>query len=404
VLVAVERGRSLDHALDDALAPLRPADRRLAHEIAAGVMRSRRDLDRRLAPLVRAPLGRIPAELRHILRIGAYQVTTLDRVPPYAAVQATVELAKRHGGRRAAGLVNAVLRRVASGSATPVRQPDEADAGDSHPAWLVSRWRERFGTARTNALLRHNDTRAAVVLQPARWPRHELESRLAAAGIRTAPAPFGDGIAVAGGRISSLPGYAEGGFYVQDPAQARLLDAAAVPAGARVWDACAAPGGKTARLALAGHPVIASDLRRNRLRRLQETVTRLDLRATLLLADARRPPLGAGAADVMLVDAPCTATGTMARHPDARWRVTPRRLAALVRLQSEILAGAASAVGAGGILVYMTCSLEREENEDQVTSFLQRHVEFAMDAEPVTVFPTDADTDGGFVARMRRHA
>lgn len=359
------------------------------------MLRNRHELDRRIAPLLRAPWAHLPAVLRHILRIGAYQLMVLERVPAYAAVQATVELAKRRAGARSAGMVNAVLRRLAS-------TPDSSSAAPSHPDWLVKRWRTRFGAERTKALVGHNDRKPALVLQPARWSAERLYDRLAAAGIAAAPAPWGSGIALRGGRIQSLPGFAKGAFYVQDPAQVRLLESMTLPPGARVWDACAAPGGKTAWLALSGHAVIASDYRRSRLARLSETVTRLALRASLLLADAQHPPLADGTVEVVLVDAPCSGTGTMARHPDARWRLTPGRVAALARRQRAILDGVAGVVPAGGWLVYMTCSLEREENEDQVTSFIDRHPEFSVVGDPAAVFPPDAGTDGGFAARLAR--
>jgi 16S rRNA (cytosine967-C5)-methyltransferase len=413
------------------------------------VLRARHELDERLAPLVRATWRTVPDELRQILRIGAYQLTRLSRVPPYAAVQATVELAKTRRGPRAAGMVNAVLRRIAVGAAADRRAGGPADreakgsahqssAGSpegrvgwrerdsmsaetprgmqrpegsparlvqriplqGHPSWAVDRWLDRFGAERTEALLAHNDHPLPAFLHPARWSREELLEAFRRAGVEVTDA--GAGLAVRRGRITELPGYSEGAFYVQDPTQAYLLDAAELPKGARVWDACAAPGGKAARLALDGYRVVASDLRRARLERLRDTVTRLGLGASLLLADARRPPLRPRSVDAALVDAPCTATGAIARHPDARWRLSPERLTAATRLQSVILDGVAAVVAQGGVLVYLTCSLEPEENETQVNGFLDRHPEFRRSRADAFVFPPDAGADGGFAARLTR--
>lgn len=393
-------GAPFDTALEQALAGLAHRDRRLAHEIAAGVLRGRRALDRQLAPLVRAGWRRTAADVKDLLRIGAYQLLRLTRVPPYAAVQATVEVAKASHGREGAGLVNAVLRRLATRrDAALVSQPE----GFSHPAWLVERWTARYGPARTEVLQRHNDTRPPLVLQPARWSPARLREALEAAGVACRPAPLGQGLAVEARQVRALPGYTEGGFIVQDPAPARLVRFAAIPPGVTVWDACAAPGGKAVTLARDCR-VVASDRRPSRMARLAETVARAAPTVHLFVADARRPPIRPGTFAAVVVDAPCSATGTMARHPDARWRLTPTRLRRLVALQADILDGAAAAVRPGGLLVYLTCSLEPEENAEQVNRFLERHPAFGRAGDDVHLFPPDHGTDGGYGARLRRDA
>jgi 16S rRNA (cytosine967-C5)-methyltransferase len=203
------------------------------------------------------------------------------------------------------------------------------------------------------------------------------------------------------GKVQQLPGYRDGAFVVQDPVQVRLLEFAAIPDGARVWDACAAPGGKAA--VLAGRcKVVASELRRDRLERLGDTLARTAPDVPVLLADAARPPLRPGATDVVLVDAPCSATGTMARHPDARWRLSADQIERAARWQAAILDGVAPVVGPGALLLYMTCSLEPEENERQVNGFLERHPEFEREGDDLSIFPPDEGTDGGYAARMRR--
>ncbi|MBL8998866.1 MAG: RsmB/NOP family class I SAM-dependent RNA methyltransferase, partial [Gemmatimonadetes bacterium] len=214
--------------------------------------------------------------------------------------------------------------------------------------------------------------------------------------------------------IPDLPGFAEAGFYVQDPAAALVARYAAIPQGAVVLDTCAAPGGKTIALAHTAKVIVAADRALPRLARVRENVKRLRLpNVYLVVADATEVPCVA--ADVVLVDAPCTGTGTFRRHPDARWRLKPSDLAVTCAAQREILKGASRCVQPGGLLVYSTCSLEFEENEGMITAFLAAHPEFVLEPPPdgvvpsevlsagyLTVLPTLAGTDGAFAARLRR--
>jgi 16S rRNA (cytosine967-C5)-methyltransferase len=256
----VRDGRPFDAALARAADGLDDDDRRLAHEIAAGVLRARDELDGRLAPLVSGDWGGTAADLQDLLRIGAYQLLRLSRVPTYAAVQATVEVSKLVTGRKGAGLVNAVLRRLArEGEAAGDGTPAGLAQRYSHPPWLVDRWLSRYGAERTEALLVHNNARPKLVLRPARWSEEELREALTAREVPFEEAPFEAGLAVAPSRVWQLPGYGEGAFLVQDAAQARLLQFAAIPDGALVWDACAAPGGKAAMLGLRCR-VVATEL------------------------------------------------------------------------------------------------------------------------------------------------
>ena len=399
-LTLVGGGRQFEAALDEAAAGLDDTDRRLAYEIAAGVLRSRTELDSRLAALVSGSWERTPDETKDLLRIGAYQLLKLSRVPSYAAVQTTVEAAKRSGRRKSAGLVNAVLRRL-SRTADPREPEGDLAARYSHPEWLVERWLARYGDERTEALLGHNNRRPPLVIQPVRSALEALGEALSEAGVPHGPAAFGAGFVVESGRVEQLPGYRDGAFVVQDPAQARLLEFAAIPDGARVWDTCAAPGGKAAVLARRCK-VVASELRRDRLERLGDTLARTAPDVPVVLADAARPPLHRGAADVVLVDVPCSATGTMAKHPDARWRLSADRIERAARWQAAILDGVEPVVGPGALLLYMTCSLEPEENERQVNGFLERHPEFEREGDDLSIFPPDEGTDGGYAARLRR--
>jgi 16S rRNA (cytosine967-C5)-methyltransferase len=214
-------------------------------------------------------------------------------------------------------------------------------------------------------------------------------------------------------RPADLQGFSEGDFIVQDPAQALLCRFVGVPAGATVYDACAAPGGKTIALGRHAGILIAGEVKLSRARRLAENVRRAGSgREHVVVADGRQPPLRQ--ADVVLIDAPCLGTGTFARHPDARWRVGPDALSSLETLQKELLAQAATVVQPGGLLVYSTCTLEPEENQNQVDRFLATHQDFQREpgeAVPadllsqegdLTILPHQHGMDGAFAARLRR--
>jgi 16S rRNA (cytosine967-C5)-methyltransferase len=419
VLRDVGRGRPLDAALAETLRALPDADRRLAHELAAGVLRGRTGLDRRLAPLVPRGLSRVDPALLDVLRLGAYQLTALDRVPPHAAVGTSVALARETAGPRAAGFVNAVLRRLGGDSSRGEATAEDRGGGlaerHSHPTWLVRRWEARFGREATERLLQWNNTRARLVVQPARNTMDRIAIELKASGVSVEPAPHHAGLVVDASRPDRLPLYGSGGFIVQDAAQSLVARFAQVPAGAVVYDACAAPGGKTIGLARDGARVVSADLHPTRLRRLRDNLARAGTGRELpLVADARHPPVHP--VDVVLLDAPCLGTGTFARHPDARWRVTPDALGVLAAQQAALLRSLADRVRVGGLLVYATCSLEPEENGDQIERFLREHTEFTRD--PPTDFPTGLLTDAGdlmtlpqrdamdgaYAARLRRRA
>lgn len=411
ILRTVRSGTTFDAALDAALGGLDDHDRRLAHEIAAGVLRSRSVLDAAIEPHVRARWSRVAEDVRDILRVGAYQLTALERVPAYAAVQSAVDLAREAHGAKTAGFVNAVLRRVAERAGTPTAPPARGELPMdaralakrySHPEWLVARWLAHYGPARTEALLQHDNTRPTLTIRPLTWEKSRIRDSFEAAGIAVEDGPESDVLLARGARrIEDLPGFLEGAFIVQDAAQAQVLAHARVPDGAVVWDACAAPGGKTAVLAQRCR-VVASDGSRPRTWRLMQTLRRTAPTVRVAVADASYPPLADRSVDVVLVDAPCSATGTIAKHPDARWRLKPAAIAELAERQRAILDGAAAAVRPGGALIYITCSLEPEENEDQVEHFLARHPDFTRDGTDLAVFPTDRGTDGAFAARLVR--
>jgi 16S rRNA (cytosine967-C5)-methyltransferase len=342
--------------------------------------------------------------LHDVLRLGAYQLRELARVPAYAAVSTSVELAREMTGEGGARYVNRALRNLARETGGERRE-----AGLTHPKWLVDRWRRRFGDADAAKLLAWNDARPAVTLQPARWDVELLTARLQAEGFGVREAPYGAGLQLSVSPASrlpppaQLPGFAEGGFIVQDPAHALVCRFATIPPGAIVYDACAAPGGKAATLERGGARVIAGDARRERIGRLVETARRAGVAIRVAVADLLTAPFRSDTLAAVLVDAPCSATGTMARHPDARWRLTPRTIARAAERQRALLAAAAALVRPGGLLVYATCSLEPEENGDIVTEFLARHPQFAR--VPATGAVPDAllTRAGDFQSLPQRH-
>lgn len=424
VLRSVRTGELADRALDGRLDRLPPRDRPWTQELVYGTLRLRGRLDHTLDRLVRRGIDSLEPDVLDVLRLGAYQLLEMGSVPAYAAVSQSVELAKAAGGRGADRLVNGVLQSLA-------RRADEIEFASferepaaflttwgSHPRWLVERWIARYGADGAGKLVEANNRRPELFVRPIGLDRAAAVGRLAVAGIDAAPVGFApDALRIepparATDALEAVPA------IVQDPAAGLVVRYAAVPAGARVADLCAAPGGKAIALAESAGYVVASDVSRERMRRLEDNVARLggDLPLGEVVADARRPPFRDAAFDVVLLDVPCTGTGTFRRHPDARWRVRPGDLDGLVGLQRSLLDAAAGLVAPGGSLVYATCSLEPEENEDQVNAFLERHASFRPDrAEPADLEPdlVDADgrlrvlpqshgVDGAFAARLRR--
>ena len=374
---------------------LSPRDRAFLHELVLGTLRHRGWLDHAIAASVDRALSRVDPAVLTILRLGASQILRL-RVPDRAAVSESVELA-REVAPRATGLVNAVLRRLAREGAPP--EPDaQADplawltTVGSLPRWLAERWLARLGAETARA-------RAAALLEtpPVVFrvnPRTtDAEARLAGEGVVAEP------LTVPGSRRlreGSLAGLAtEGIVYAQDQGSQMIAHLAAQPGG-WVFDACAAPGGKSTLLADLGPEarVLAADLSPARVATMAGLVTRWGAtNVRTLVADARRPPLGRPLQTVLL-DAPCSGLGTLGRHPDIRWRARAADLAGHARRQRELLEGVAPLVTAGGTLVYATCSLEPEENEQVVDPFLEAHAEFTIATPPAW---GDAFRDGRFL-------
>ncbi len=415
-------GDLLDSSFERRTARLDPRDRRWTRELVYGMLRRRSRLDAMLADRVSGGLARLDVDVIDLLRLGAYQLLSMGSVPPYAAIGQTVEIVKRRHGIGASKLANAVLRRLDRERETlTVAVPDDpTDAlalEHSHPRWLVARWLARWGEAATRRLLIANNGEAPLVARPYHVVREQLEAMFETAGVQTGDAPLvPDSLVLLSGvgSMTELGAFKQGLFHLQDPASTLVTRYASVPTGATVADLCAAPGGKALELARSAGTVFAGDASKNRLARVRENVQRLDVANIIpFVGDALHPPLSD--LDAVLVDVPCTGTGTFRRHPDARWRLKASDFAVLPALQRAILRAAATIVRPGGLLIYSTCSLELEENDEQVTIFLAEHPEWTLDAPPngvvpdtvldeglLRVLPQDHGTDGAFAARFRR--
>lgn len=398
-------------AWEGAAPTLSPAERGWVQEAVYGTLRLRGRLDFILGLHLTRGLDSVPPPLLRILRLGAYQLFQMGSVPAYAAVSESVKLAKSVGGAKGAGLVNAVLRALALAGTGPERFPDFAvdpvanlSTWGSHPRWLVERWVARFGAEGARPIVEAGNRIPELFFRPVGLGPREAADRLEAAGIAPEPGPEGS-------RTLRLPrgtdpraALAASPGIIQDPSASSVVGFASPQRGWRVADLCAAPGGKGIGMMDLGALVVGADPSPARLLRMRDALRRLGLPERLAVARAEAPPFRE--LDMALVDAPCTGTGTLARHPDARWRLGADAPEEMARVQARILEGAASAVRTGGVLVYATCTLEEEENEGTVRSFLSGHPDFRLDGNPgiLRVLPGGDRTDGAFAARLRKES
>jgi 16S rRNA (cytosine967-C5)-methyltransferase len=421
VCVDLRRGEFLDQSFERRIGPLDARDRRWTRELVYGMLRNRASIDTVLSERVRGGLVRLDPDVIDLLRLGVYQLLNMGSVPAYAAIAQTVELAKRRHGIGASKLVNAVLRRTdrEREQINTVLPSDTLDAlalKYSHPRWLIARWIGQWGEQETERLLTLNNADAPIAIRPYGIVREQLEAMMEAAGVHVADAPYArDSIAISGGTtFTELGAFKKGLFFVQDPAATLVTEYAAIPTGATVADLCAAPGGKALELTRTAGTVIASDKSFGRLQRLLANQRRLES-ANLLpfVGDARNPAIRP--VDAVLIDVPCTGTGTFRRHPDARWRIKVSDIAVMSALQKLIIRAAAKVVRPDGLLIYSTCSLEPEENDEQVDAFLAGNSSWVLEPPPegsvspdlidagrLRVLPHRHGTDGAFGARLRR--
>jgi len=374
-----------------ALNRLTRADHSLATELVMGVLRWKSALDSQIAKSSAQPLSKLDLEIATALRLAVYQLCWLSRVPARAAINESVELVKRARKRSAASFVNAVLRKLAASlpPAPESRQPaidgtsaEALAASSAHPLWLVERWTHAYGVEAALSICRHDQS---IPVTAIRLRRGGAEQQLRAEGIELIPgALVASARRVEHGDITATAAFRAGLCVIQD--EASQLVAAMVGQGREILDCCAAPGGKT--LAIADRNpdtvTIAVDLHPHRARLLRRLLSVRDraaedrsCRIRVVAADARNLPFATKFGRV-LADVPCSGTGTLSRNPEIKWRVKPEDLADLQERQLAILRSALSRVAAGGRLIYSTCSLEREENEDVIELLLKEDSSFRV--------------------------
>ncbi len=414
-----------------------PRDRALATELVHGVVRQRGALDTVLAKVSKRPLKDLNRVLLTALRLGAYQVLYLDRIPDHAVLDTTVAWASHHAGSRRAGYVNGALRALLAridqrrvdavrddrrdlprpdGGAVRFRARTFADPDTewglnraqrwSHPRWLVERWATVFGRERTQAMLVAGSSRPPLVVR-ARIDRDLLAKRLEADGIETRPVAVPDApdaLVVEGAEGLLARVIDEGLAAVQDATSQRVAPRLDPKPGQTLLDLCAAPGGKTLHLAdrmRRGH-IVAADVEASRLERvasLARTMGDVRLDATLVPPDGPLP-FADRSFDGILVDAPCTNTGVLRRRVEARWRLRPEDVTTLAGIQARLLERAIPLLRSGGRLVYSTCSVEPEENDRVVASFVAARSDVRL-IEAVRTWPS-VEADGGYLAALER--
>jgi 16S rRNA (cytosine967-C5)-methyltransferase len=362
-------------------------DRALAGEIATGTLRWQGAIDHVVEVFAGRSIARLDREILAVLRISAFQLLHLDRVPASAVVDDAVQLAKRAGKRSATGFVNALLRRISRERDRlpfPSEPPiDVLSITLSHPRWLAERWLDRYGEDRAKAWAEFDNRPAPLTLRAntLTTSREDLTSMLRTVGVETEPGQFAPGaVVVTSGNPLLTPLAHSGAFVVQDEASQLVGLYTAAAAGERILDACASPGGKTTQMAAAMSDrglIVAADIRWRRVELLARSVATSGARSIRVVqADARVALPFRETFDLVLVDAPCSGLGTIRRDPDVRWRRTEADLVPLAAAQREMLECLAATVGPGGRLVYSTCSSEPDENDAVVAAFLDAHPEF----------------------------
>lgn len=440
VLLAVEKeGAYANLALQklDPMHRLKPADTALLTELVYGTLRWRNNLDWVINQFSKLPVDKMNYIVRNILRLGVYQLLFLERIPPAAACNESVKLAKAWRLERLAGFVNGILRSVVRNRDQICYPPLRENPGlhisikYSHPRWLVERWLKRFGEEETISLCRANNERPPLVLRcnTLRTTPEKLCQELKKNNIDAVCSPYiPEGVRVSHlTSLPELPSFRDGYFVLQDESSMLASLVLGPGAGSFVIDSCSGPGGKTTHLAqIMGNrgKILALDVHEHRLQLIAETAERLGI--TIIerrLLDARLIPRELQEkADYVLVDVPCSGLGVIRRRPELRWRVAPDDLSLHSQQQLEILKGASISLKVGGVLVYSTCSTEPEENQNVITRFLREtqgfqseditdlipfplvHEEDCRTARSgyLQLLPHRHGTDGFFIARLRK--
>jgi 16S rRNA (cytosine967-C5)-methyltransferase len=421
ILLRVEEGAYASVLLATREEELSSLDRALCHELVMGVLRWQLWLDKLIEFYAGRKVAELDVAVRLILRLGLYQLRFLSRVPASAAVNESVNLVKFARLRSAGGLVNAVLRR---GSREPDYDPlttindpiEKIAVATSHPVWLIERWTKAFGREETEAFARSNNEPAPVAFRVVnnRASATEVIEQLRRAGAELiASEVVSGGWRIDGGSTLMSELVAAGKVYVQDEASQLVAGVLQTRPGHRVLDLCAAPGSKTSQIADMSNDsatIVASDLYPHRLRTLIQTVGSQGLNSIhcVALDGLHALPLAERVFDRVLVDAACSGTGTLRRNPEIRWRISPADIQDLSQRQKQLLSNAAGTIRPGGRLIYSTCSVETDENEDVRKAFLENNQSFkpadlALDSSLLTssssarTWPHRQGTDGFFI-------
>lgn len=436
LLEVEERGAYANLALGALLDKMRPVklDRAFTTELVYGTLRTLNTLDWVLGHYSRRPLADLTPVVRNILRLGTYQIMFMDRVPDSAAVNESVNLARRHGHAGIVKYVNGVLRNLVRGKAglsypDAVQNPVESIAlMHSHPPWLVRYWLDLLGYEDTMALCQANNLPApnTVRVNTLKTNTPALVEILAALGVKAQPGQYAKDCLYLDGFVSlgGLPPYREGLLQIQDESSILVGQAVQPRPGSRVLDVASAPGGKATHLAQLMQnqgQIIALDIHAHKIKLIEENCRRLGVKIVQpRVLDARTiSEETVGTADYVLVDAPCSGLGVLRRRPDAKWRKDEEQIQVLADLQRHMLDAAAPVVKPGGVLVYSTCTITRKENRGQLEKFLDNHRDFrpeslagllpeeldhqgTLDRGYVQIMPHRHGLDGFFIARLRK--
>lgn len=436
VLLQIEKNQAYSNLLLNQTVKRTKLERRdvgLLTEIVYGTIQRRDTLDYYLQPFVKKGVGSLDDWVKVLLRLSIYQIVYLDRIPDRAVVHEAVTIAKKRGHRGISGMVNGVLRsflRQGVPELSAIKEPLERLALEtSFPLWLVQRWESQYGYEETRKMCETSLRPPAVTVRVnrVRTTVAEALSRLEAEGLEARAGDLAsDALVIEKGNVFTSSLYEEGHITIQDESSMLVAAAVGVAPGMKVLDACAAPGGKSTHLAEQMNnegTVFAYDLHEHKVKLIREQAIRLGL--TSIQAepcDARVLPQRTGQEqfDCVLVDAPCTGLGVIRRKPDIKWTKKEEDIGKIKAVQAEILTAVAPLVKSGGTLVYSTCTIEKEENEEQLQQFLAAHPDFQLDSSLserlpqrvvdggryrdgyVTILPSDFQTDGFFIARLRK--
>ena len=369
---------------DPLMAAMSAADRRLTTTLVMGVLRWQIQLDQQIRSFLSKPNAKLDPAVLITLRIGAFQLLHLDRIPAHAAIDESVELTRHSGYRSATGLVNAVLRKLARAAAlAPEGRSSQAAA--AHPAWMVDRWTKFFGADTASAICLHDQNPPVPAI---RLSAPAVEQELVSAGITLSPGRLlSSARIVESGDITATTAFRDGRVRQQDEGSQLVAELAATMSGEpkRILDSCTAPGGKTLILAERNPEahIVACEASRPRMKQLRERLSVFGERIECRLADATAFSFDSEF-DVVLADVPCSGTGTLSRNPEIRHRLQPGDLSRQAERQRAILASALRAVRSGGRVIYSTCSLEPEENEEVIAAVLAQN----SNARAIPLAPT----------------